>query len=56
MEKTSFERNQNTKCPCKKLKCERHGNCDACREYHKTDGNKYIPVCERKYNNAVKNN
>jgi hypothetical protein len=21
-------------CPCPKLKCERHGNCEACEAYH----------------------
>ena len=24
----------NTDCPCKRTKCERHGNCDECRDYH----------------------
>lgn len=33
-------------CPCKRTKCERHGNCLACREHHKTE--KKTPVsCER---------
>lgn len=32
-------------CPCKRTHCERHGNCAACREYHKTK--KYPAVCER---------
>ncbi len=21
-------------CPCKRTKCERHGNCTACKEHH----------------------
>lgn len=24
----------NENCPCKKKKCERHGNCDECRKHH----------------------
>lgn len=32
-------------CPCKRERCERRGNCVACREHHKTKRN---PVaCER---------
>lgn len=32
-------------CPCKRKKCERHGNCVLCREHHKT---KKKPIyCER---------
>lgn len=33
-------------CNCKKNKCERHGKCDECVEYHKT--NKRKPYCMRK--------
>ena len=36
---------RNTKCPCRKKKCERHGDCDACKAYHA--GNKRPPACER---------
>lgn len=32
-------------CPCKRTSCKRHGNCEACREYHK--GRKRPPYCER---------
>lgn len=32
-------------CPCKKTKCERHGNCDACRAYHAESKRKR--PCER---------
>lgn len=35
-------------CPCKKTKCERHGNCDACRAYH--TGSKRKRPCERTKN------
>ena len=24
----------NENCPCKKKKCERHGNCDKCRKHY----------------------
>jgi hypothetical protein len=33
-------------CPCKRIKCERHGNCAACKEHHYTK-KKYLPACER---------
>lgn len=33
-------------CNCPKKKCERHGDCDACIAYHKT--NKREPYCLRK--------
>jgi hypothetical protein len=33
-------------CPCKKLKCPRHGDCAACRLHHATGG-KYPPFCDR---------
>lgn len=33
-------------CPCKRVKCERHGNCDACKEHHSVK-KKYPPACER---------
>lgn len=39
---------ENTKCPCRKLNCPRHGNCGECREYHKGPGEKWEPACERK--------
>jgi hypothetical protein len=38
-------------CPCKKLKCERHGNCDACREHHLTK-KRYPPYCDRQAKRA----
>ena len=33
-------------CPCKKLKCPRHGDCASCRQHHSTH-RKYPPYCER---------
>jgi hypothetical protein len=38
----SIEKN----CPCKRTKCERHAECFACREHHKTLKNS-LPYCER---------
>lgn len=38
-------------CPCKKTKCERHGNCDACRAYHARSKRKR--PCERTKNNRT---
>ncbi len=35
----------NDNCPCKKKKCERHGDCDACRAYHAESKRKR--PCER---------
>jgi len=37
---------ENINCPCKKIKCVRHGNCDACRENH-LNVKKSLPACER---------
>lgn len=36
---------KNPDCPCKRMRCERHGDCAACREHHKTK--KCIIACER---------
>lgn len=33
-----------THCPCKRLRCERHGNCEACRAHHQ---GKSLPRCEK---------
>lgn len=38
---------QKTDCPCKRKKCIRHGNCDACRAYHATADRKHPVACER---------
>jgi hypothetical protein len=40
-------------CPCKRLKCERHGDCAACRQYHR-EHKKYPPYCERAGKNREK--
>lgn len=36
----------NENCPCKRIKCERHGDCAACRAHH-TQKKKYPSTCER---------
>lgn len=36
----------NINCPCKRKKCERYGDCEACRAHHKDK--KHPPYCERK--------
>ena len=35
----------NKNCPCKRIKCERYGNCNACREHHKNK--KSLTFCDR---------
>ena len=35
------------KCPCRYKSCKRHGDCDACREHHRTV-KRMPPACERK--------
>ena len=35
-----------TDCPCPKLTCERHGDCDRCETYHYKKGK--LPYCKRK--------
>ncbi len=35
----------NVDCPCKKKKCKRYGNCDACRKHHAES--KRPVACER---------
>lgn len=42
-------------CPCKRTSCERHGDCERCREYHhsKSSG-KALTRCEKlKKRNSV---
>jgi len=36
----------NQNCNCPKTECPRHGNCNDCVEFHKTEGKK-IPFCLR---------
>lgn len=38
---------ENNQCPCRKKSCERHGNCDACREHHAKSKSKIPVYCER---------
>lgn len=38
--------NKKINCPCKRIHCQRHGNCIACKEYHHTDS-KALTACER---------
>ena len=38
----------NENCPCKKKKCERHGNCEACREHYVESKRKRQVACEKK--------
>lgn len=35
------------KCPCKKVKCEYHGDCTGCRKHHETKETKWKPACDR---------
>jgi hypothetical protein len=37
-------------CACPKLKCPRHGDCTACREFHLNAKRPKPPRCERKPN------
>jgi len=38
----------NTDCPCKRTKCERHGNCNACQEHHHREcSRKPLTACEK---------
>jgi hypothetical protein len=34
-------------CPCKRVKCERHGNCAVCMEHHHSSKRKLLTACER---------
>lgn len=34
-------------CPCKRKKCERHGDCRACMEHHHNSRGKSLTACER---------
>lgn len=38
---------QNKECPCKRKKCERYGNCAACKEHHHNSVRKPLTACER---------
>ncbi len=34
-------------CPCKRIKCERHGNCSACKKYHSALKRNPLTTCQR---------
>jgi len=38
---------RNEKCPCKRVQCERLGDCEACKEHHRTVETRYKVACER---------
>ena len=40
------------KCTCRRIGCKRHGNCAACREYHRTCERYPVPSCEKKKKSA----
>lgn len=35
-------------CPCRRIKCERHGDCAACKAYHCKERNGQPTACERR--------
>lgn len=35
----------NPNCPCKRVKCERYGDCEACRKHH--NNKKTLTRCEK---------
>lgn len=34
-------------CPCKRVHCQRHGDCEACYHHHHAPGKKMLTACER---------
>lgn len=54
----------NMACPCKRIKCERYGNCDECKKYHyNKNSSKALTKCEKlkmkeqkKVNRKIKRN
>ncbi|HOA33592.1 MAG TPA: hypothetical protein PKO20_03220 [Clostridiales bacterium] len=36
-----------TECICKWKSCKRHGNCEECKEHHKTHPKYPVPFCKR---------
>lgn len=53
MEKQATERNA---CPCARVNCPRHGDCDACREHHHTSKRKLLTYCEKLERKALRKN
>ena len=41
------------RCPCKRYQCERHGNCIACKEFHKQSSKYKQTTCERLEDNRL---
>ncbi|WP_310603670.1 hypothetical protein [Anaerosporobacter sp.] len=37
----------NTDCPCKREKCDRHGNCEECKAHHRDSKSQPLTTCER---------
>lgn len=38
---------KNLDCPCKRTKCERYRNCNACKTHHHSSKHKLLTICER---------
>ena len=34
-------------CPCKRVKCERHGKCDECKAHHSAESRKTLTYCQK---------
>lgn len=34
-------------CPCRRVHCERHGDCEACHDHHHAPGKKMPTACAR---------
>lgn len=50
-----MEKEDGLNCPCKRAKCERHGDCKACREHHNSGKRNIIPACDRQRMKAERN-
>ncbi len=45
---------ENKNCPCKRINCVRHGDCEACKAHHANFKRKMSVACERKNKNINK--
>lgn len=45
---------KNINCPCKRIHCERHGNCQQCRLYHETHTRYRGSYCDRQKKKKMK--
>lgn len=45
---------KNESCPCKRTKCERHGDCSACKSHHHASKKIPLATCERLENKKNK--